>query len=104
MTDVSLHGNPAVVACRELLRRSAPTLFEIVENNEEANIILYVENGYLGLSELPKLLHRMRCAQSAMHFVFSECDCHFLSCLELTHPCQDLIPGLTVGPFFLEKG
>jgi hypothetical protein len=48
--------------------------FENARAIEEADIVLYVENGYVGLADLPVLIRHVRAARSAMHFIFSESD------------------------------
>ena len=74
-----IHGqsNPTVLGAAELLKRYGLSCFEYATTIEEANIILYVESGYVGLADLPGLLRRVRAAPLAMHFMFSESDWPF---------------------------
>jgi hypothetical protein len=74
-----IHGqsNPTVLGAAELLKRYGLSYFEYATTIEEANIILYVESGYVGLADLPGLLRRVRAAPLAMHFMFSESDWPF---------------------------
>lgn len=58
----------------DLLRQHPPAHFEIANKSDEADIILYIENGYIGLADMPYVLSKVRCAPSARHFLFSECD------------------------------
>jgi len=77
MTDVRAQGNPTLIAAGELLRRYGSSSFEKAKTIEDADVVLYLENGYLGLADLPKLLRRVRTAPSALHFLFSESDWPF---------------------------
>ena len=72
-----LQGNPVMMMGCKLLKQHAPSNFTIVKVPEEADIVLYLESGYLGLGELPRLIDRVRAAPSAMHFMFSESDWPF---------------------------
>ena len=73
----ALRNNPALLAGGALLKQYALTNFEIVDSIEKAEIVLYLENGYVGLADLPRLLDHLRSAPSAMHFLFSESDWPF---------------------------
>ena len=73
----ALRANPTLLAAEELLQRYGLKNFEITKTIEEAEIVLYLENGYIGLGELPRLLTRVRRAPSAMHFLFVESDWPF---------------------------
>jgi hypothetical protein len=44
---------------------------------QEADIVLFLEYGYIGLSDLARLASCIRRAKSAMHFLFSEADWPF---------------------------
>ncbi len=77
VTSVNLRGNPVLSAGRELLKKYGLENFEIAREQTEAEIILYLENGYLGLAELPRLLKRVRAVPAAKHFLFSESDWPF---------------------------
>ncbi len=56
----ALRPNPTLLAAEELLQRYAMNDFEIAKTVEEAEIVLYLENGYIGLDELPRLLAHVR--------------------------------------------
>jgi hypothetical protein len=73
----ALRANPTLLAANELLQRYALTNFDLAKTIGEANIVLYLENGYVGLAELHQLLARVRSAPSAMHFLFVESDWPF---------------------------
>jgi hypothetical protein len=73
----ALRNNPTLSTAKELLQNYAIMNFEIVKTIGEAEIILYLENGYIGLAELYQLLTRVRSAPSAMHFLFVESDWPF---------------------------
>src|SRR4029450_7337382 len=77
ITDIRAQGNPTLLAAGELLKRHGLSRFETARTIEDADIVLYLENGYLGLADLPGLLRRVRAAPSAMHFIFSESDWPF---------------------------
>ena len=77
MTDMHSRGNPVLSAGLDLIKRYGLSHFRMAKTPGEADIVLYLENGYLGLSELPRLLKRVRAAPGAMHFVFSESDWPF---------------------------
>jgi hypothetical protein len=77
ITDVHARGNPTSVAASELLKLYGSGHFEHAGTIEEADVVLYLENGYVGLADLPRLLRRLRAAPSAMHFLFSESDWPF---------------------------
>jgi hypothetical protein len=77
ITDVRAEGNPALAAAAKLLKRHGLSHFENVKTIEEADIVLYLESGYLGLTDLPVLLRRVQSAPSAKHFIFSESDWPF---------------------------
>src|SRR6266852_8822175 len=74
----ALRDNWTLSAGKDLAKRHTLTNYEITESIEEAEIILYLEYGYLGLAELPRLIRCMGgAAQSALHFLFSESDWPF---------------------------
>jgi hypothetical protein len=77
ITDVRAQGNPTLQAAGELLRRHGLSCFDNAKTIEEADIVLYLENGYVGLMDLPGLLRLVRAAPSAMHLIFSESDWPF---------------------------
>jgi hypothetical protein len=61
-----------------LLQRYGCNDFEIAKTIQEADIVLFLEYGYIGLTDLPRLASRIRCAKSASkHFLFSEADWPF---------------------------
>jgi glycosyltransferase involved in cell wall biosynthesis len=69
--------NATLSAGRELAKRHPPTSFDLTDATEQAEIVLYLEYGYIGLAELPKLMHRVRKMPLASHFLFSESDWPF---------------------------
>lgn len=77
LTDVYCRGNPVLSTALDLIRKYGLSNFRMVSTLEHADIILYLEHGYLGLSNLPRLLKCVRAAPRAMHFVFSESDWPF---------------------------
>jgi Exostosin family len=77
ITGIREQPSPSVVAGGELQKRYGLSRFENARTIEEADIVLYLENGYVGLADLPGLLRRVRSARSAMHFIFSESDWPF---------------------------
>jgi hypothetical protein len=61
-----------------LLQKYGCSHFEIAKTIQEADIVLFLEYGYIGLTDLPRLASRIRCAKSASkHFLFSEADWPF---------------------------
>jgi hypothetical protein len=77
ITDVRDRGNPTLRAMAELRERYASSRFERATTIEEADVVLYVESGYVGLADLRRLIRRVRDAPSARHFIFSESDWPF---------------------------
>jgi hypothetical protein len=77
ITDIRAQGNPTWLVAGALLKRYGSSCFEIAKTIEEADIVLYLENGYVGLADLPGLIRRVQGAPSAMHFIFSESDWPF---------------------------
>jgi hypothetical protein len=73
----ALRDNWTLSAGKDLAKRYSLTNYEITELIDEAEIVLYLEYGYVGLSEFPRLIQSMRGAQSALHFLFSESDWPF---------------------------
>ena len=73
----ALGDNPTLSAGAELLRNYSISNFELGKSIDDVDIVLYLESGYIGLAELPRLLARVRSAPSAMHFLFSESDWPF---------------------------
>jgi hypothetical protein len=79
-TKVYLSGftnNQTLSAGKELAKKYDLPRFEFIEAPEAAEIILYLEYGYIGLTELPQLLGHLRSAPNALHFLFSESDWPF---------------------------
>jgi hypothetical protein len=70
-------GNPVLALGWKLIKQYRPLNFTIVKVPQEADIVLYLESGYLGLVELPCLIGRIKAAPSALHFMFSESDWPF---------------------------
>src|SRR5438105_5022453 len=77
LTDIHQRGNPTLAASRALLEKHGLVNFEIAKSSDEAEVVLYVENGYIGLTDLPRLLERVAASPAAKHFVFSESDWPF---------------------------
>jgi Exostosin family len=77
LTDVHWRGNPVLWASLDLLDKYGLLHFQIANKAGEADIVLYLESGYLGLSDLPRLLECVQAAPGAMHFMFSESDWPF---------------------------
>jgi hypothetical protein len=69
--------NQTLLAGKELAKKSHLHNFEFTEAPDAAEIILYLEYGYVGLTELPRLLGYLRSAPKALHFLFSESDWPF---------------------------
>jgi glycosyltransferase involved in cell wall biosynthesis len=62
---------------KELVQKYDSLSFQIANTINEAEVVLYLENGYIGLGDLPELVARVRSAPSAMHFIFGESDWPF---------------------------
>ena len=77
LADMYSRDNPTLSAGRNLLDRYGLANFRIANSAAEADIVLYLEHGYLGLSDLPRVLARVRAAPDALHFLFSESDWPF---------------------------
>jgi hypothetical protein len=60
-----------------LLQQYGCSDFEVAKTMQEADIVLFLEYGYIGLSDLARLASCIRRAKSAMHFLFSESDWPF---------------------------
>jgi hypothetical protein len=73
----ALRPNPLLSLGRELLTKYPVSKFDLVNTAEESQIILYLEKGYVGLADLPKLLTCLRAAPAATHLLFSESDWPF---------------------------
>lgn len=73
VTAMYSRDNPVLSAGRD----HGLSNFRIVNSSSEADIVLYLEHGYLGLSDLSRVLTRVRTAPDAMHFLFSESDWPF---------------------------
>lgn len=69
--------NSTASAARTLIQTYQLTEFELVTSVEKADIILYLEYGYIGLSDLAGIIRRMKRAARAMHFIFCESDWPF---------------------------
>jgi hypothetical protein len=77
LTDTYSCGNPVLSAGLDLLNKYGLSHLQIADTAEKADIILYLESGYLGLSDLPQVIRRVRAVPKAMHFLFSESDWPF---------------------------
>jgi len=69
--------NRTLAAGRDLVSRYQSERFEIANSEGEADIILYLEYGYIGLTDLPGVVERIGKYPGAMHFLFSEADWPF---------------------------
>jgi len=69
--------NRTLLSALDLVKSHPSRQFTLTRNIEEADVVLYVEYGYLGLTDLPKLISRLRVAPHAMHFLFGETDWPF---------------------------
>src|SRR6516225_9922207 len=70
-------NNYAACAGRALLQRYRLTAFDTVPTAQEADVVIYLEHGYIGLTDLPRLITLMNVAKRAMHFIFCESDWPF---------------------------
>lgn len=70
-------NNSTLFEGQKLAKRYEPQSFEFTTSKDEADIVLYLESGYVGLVELPMLLSSIRSAPKALHFMFSESDWPF---------------------------
>jgi len=74
MTACSDHSNPTLVRGNEILEKFPTQCFLRTRKIEDADIVLYLEHGYLGLRELPFLIDQVRKFPAQRHFVYSESD------------------------------
>jgi hypothetical protein len=70
-------SNDALFTAATLARSHPPTRFDVASSVEDADIVLYVEYGYTGLADLPRLIIGVNKAPAARHFFFSEADWPF---------------------------
>lgn len=88
----ALQRNDALVTAENLARLYPPTHFEIASSAEDADVVLYVEYGYTGLADLPRLMTNVNKTPGALHFFFSEADWPFPvlpgAYPSLRRPCQ----------------
>ena len=70
----AIRENTTLAAARNLAARHKPNDFEILSSGKNADIFLYIEYGYIGLVDLPRLLRQINSAPNAFHFLFSEAD------------------------------
>lgn len=70
----ALRQNHTFFAGKDLAQRFQARDFQVGTELHAPDIILYLEYGYLGLTDLPELLKRVRQYPSATHFLFSEAD------------------------------
>jgi hypothetical protein len=106
ITSIHEQGNSTLLVANELSNRHGLRSFEHAKTIEEADVVLYIENGYVGLADLPRLFHQVRAAPSAMHFIFSESDWPFAvlpgAYPSLSKPCPwghswSFLPRFDVG-------
>src|ERR1700677_5143078 len=70
----ALRENQTLAAGVALAKKFNCEEFEIAEELQQPDIVLYLEYGYIGVAEIPLLLKRVRTFPSASHFLFSEAD------------------------------
>jgi Exostosin family len=106
ITSIHEQGNSTLLAANELSNRHGLRSFEYAKTIGEADVVLYIESGYVGLADLPRLFHYVRAAPSAMHFIFSESDWPFAvlpgAYPSLSKPCPwghswSFLPRFDVG-------
>lgn len=73
----AFRDNRSLWMAQDILRRCPPKQFVLAQTAAQADIILYVEEGYLGLTDLPLVVETVALAPHAAHYVFSECDWPF---------------------------
>ena len=69
--------NRTLLSAFDLLKFHGGGRFTHTRNIEEADVVLYIEYGYVGLKDLPQLISRLRSAPNALHFLFGETDWPF---------------------------
>ena len=74
---LSAEPNPSFQAVNQILHEFPLKHFDLVEDPGNAEVVLYVDNGYVGLLDLPRLLRCVRAASSAIHLLFCESDWPF---------------------------
>lgn len=74
LTSILDRRNPVLDIARELVERFPPATFESVDESASADVVLYLEHGYVGLTDLPRLLRSIRRHPGAKHFLYSESD------------------------------
>src|SRR6516165_5385340 len=71
-------NNYTFLAGLSLLQQHGCSGFEIAKTIQEADIVLFLEYGYIGVMDLPKIVTLTRSANSgSMHFLFCESDWAF---------------------------
>lgn len=70
----ALHDNPTAERGRKLAALHSPSTLRIVAPGEPPDIVLYLDSGYVGLSQMPRLWMQMRAWPKARHFLFCESD------------------------------
>ncbi|AMN43736.1 exostosin domain-containing protein [Rhodoplanes sp. Z2-YC6860] len=74
ITAFSDNNNSTLVRGNEILEKFPTQCFIRTREIQEADIVLYLEHGYFGLSELPFLINQVRRFPVQQHFVYSESD------------------------------
>jgi hypothetical protein len=69
--------NAKLQAARNIGARSRLHGFEITESPQQADIVLYFEDGYIGPIESLRVLQCVQALPSALHFLYSEADWPF---------------------------
>jgi len=70
----AMQENPTLLAGRRLAEQHPPRGFDIAEASGAADVVLFMEHGYIGLVNLPHLSRLVRARPRARHFLFSESD------------------------------
>lgn len=68
------YRNPTLVRGLNVLEKFPSLNFSRAQDVDDADILLYMEHGYLGLVDLPLLVDRVRRFPAKAHFVYSESD------------------------------
>ena len=70
----ALRENPALSKARRLAALHPPSTFRIATADDVPDIVLYLDSGYIGLSDLPLLRRQIMTHPTARHFLLSESD------------------------------
>jgi hypothetical protein len=70
-------SNYTASGARLLLQKYGLSAFDLVNTAEEADVVLYVDYGYVGVTDIVRLIERLKLATHAMHFMYCESDWPF---------------------------